>query len=64
MNLLRKVCILLVFLTYVYHDARFRECKIITCNKAAVIRKVLEKDGPLFARREWESIGQLIPDMK
>jgi len=48
----------------VYHDARFRECKIITCNKAAVIRKVLEKDGPLFARREWESIGQLIPDMK
>jgi len=23
-----KVCILLVFLTYVFHDARFRECKV------------------------------------
>jgi len=22
------VCILLVFITYVYHDARFRECKV------------------------------------
>ena len=26
-KLLRKVCILLVFLTYVYHEARSRECK-------------------------------------
>jgi hypothetical protein len=24
---MRKVCVLLVFLTYMYHDARFRECK-------------------------------------
>jgi len=24
---MKKMCILLVFLTYVYHDARFRECK-------------------------------------
>jgi hypothetical protein len=23
------VCILLVFLMYVYHDARFRECKVV-----------------------------------
>jgi hypothetical protein len=43
----------LVDLTYVYHDARFRECKISTSNKAAVVGKVLVKDGPLFARREW-----------
>jgi hypothetical protein len=28
-----KVCMLLVFLTYVYHDARFRECKTKTCWK-------------------------------
>ena len=27
-NLLRKLCILLVFLTYVYQDARYRKCKI------------------------------------
>jgi hypothetical protein len=29
-----------------------------------MIGKVLEKDEPLFARRELESMGQLIPDMK
>jgi hypothetical protein len=58
------VCISLAFLTYVYHDARSRECKISTDNKAAMIGKVLEKDEPLFARRELESIGQLISDMK
>jgi hypothetical protein len=44
----------------VYDDAQFRKCKISTSNKVVVIRKVLEKDGPLFARREWESVGQLI----
>jgi hypothetical protein len=35
-----------------------------TSNKAAVIRKVLEKYGRQFAIKEWESMGQLIPDMK
>jgi len=25
-KLMRKMCILLVILTYMYHDARFREC--------------------------------------
>jgi hypothetical protein len=49
---------------YVYQDARFRQCKISTSNKAAVIGKVVEKNRPLFARGEWESVGQLIPDMK
>jgi len=28
-KLLRKVCILLAIVTYVYHDARFRKCKIM-----------------------------------
>jgi hypothetical protein len=27
-NYLEKVYILLVFLTYVYHEAQFRECKV------------------------------------
>jgi hypothetical protein len=63
-KLLTKVCSSLVFLTYVYHDARSRECKISTDNKVVMIGKVLEKDEPLFARRELESMGQLIPDMK
>ena len=42
-------------------DTRFGQCKISTSNKAAVIGKVLEKDWPLFARREWESVRTADP---
>jgi hypothetical protein len=28
---MKKVCILLVTLTNMYHDARFRECKVYRC---------------------------------
>jgi len=37
------MCILLVFLTYMYHEARFRECKVCRCEFTGS-----EKTGPLI----------------